>query len=423
MTPSLDDARALDRADPLAPLREEFHLPLGPDGAPAIYLCGNSLGLQPKGVRAYLDEVTDAWAKGGVEGHFTPPSPWMPYHEFVTPGLARLVGAEDSEVVAMNTLTTNLHLMMVSFFRPSGARRRVLIERPAFPSDRYAVTSQLRFHGLDPDRDLIELAPREGEAVIDDDAIDAAISEAGDTLALVLLSGVQYYSGQRFDLRRVALRAHDVGALAGFDLAHAVGNVPLALHDWGADFAVWCHYKYVNAGPGAVAGCFVHARHGSDFTLPRFAGWWGHDKSTRFKMGPDFVPLAGAEGWQLSNPPILSLAPVRASLALYDRAGMTALREKSLALTGRLEALLSARCPGVEVLTPREPERRGCQLSLRVPGGRSVHERLERAGVVCDWREPDVIRVAPVPLYNRFEDVDRFVDRLAEAITEREARP
>lgn len=416
MNLDLDTARDLDRADPLSALRAEFFLPSHTNDTPAIYLCGHSLGLQPRATQRYLSEVTDAWATHGVEGHFSPPSPWMPYHETVTHGLASLVGALPSEVVAMNTLTANLHLLMVSFFRPTRSRRKIIIERQAFPSDRYAVVSQLLFHGLDPETHLIELCPRPGEDTLRESDIDSAISLAGDSLALVLLPGVQYYSGQRFDLKHITQSAHAVGAIAGFDLAHAIGNTPLSLHDSGCDFAVWCHYKYLNSGPGAVAGCFVHARHANDPALPRFAGWWGHDKSTRFAMGPHFTPIYGAEGWQLSNPPILSLAPLRASLDLFALATPAQLREKSIALTERLIALVDARCPTVEVITPREPDRRGSQLSLRVSHGRSVYEQLRLSGVYCDWREPDIIRVAAVPLYTRFEDLDRFVDLLSQSL-------
>jgi kynureninase len=412
-------AAELDRQDLLAHYREKFHIPPHADGE-EIYFCGNSLGLQPKTAARYLSEELEDWQRLAVKAHFTGRRPWMPYHELLTEKTARLVGAEPVEVVNMNSLTVNLHLMMVSFYRPTPARHRVLIERGAFPSDRYAVASQIRFHGYDPDESLVELAPRDS-ANLDMDEVEAAIRAEGERLALVLLPGVQYYSGQAFDMARLTRAAHAVGAAAGFDLAHAVGNLALQLHHWDADFAVWCSYKYLNAGPGAVAGCFVHARHARDLERPRLAGWWGHDKATRFGMGPEFVPIAGAEGWQLSNPPILALAPLLASLEIFDEAGMHRLREKSLQLTGYLDFLVDARLANdVEILTPRNPAERGCQLSLRILGsrtrGREVFARLEAAGVTADWREPDVIRVAPVPLYNRFTEVFRFVEILGKLL-------
>lgn len=413
---SIDYARRQDAGDPLAIYREEFHIPPGADGD-RIYLCGNSLGLQPREVQQLMDEELEAWRELGVEGHFRAARPWMAYHEQLAHPLAALVGAQAEEVVAMNTLTVNLHLMMVSFYRPTKDRFRLLIEKPAFPSDRYAAESQVRFHGFDPDEALVELTPRDGETGIEDEAIAACIEQYGDSIALVMLPGVQYYSGQLFDIGRITALARAKGCAVGWDLAHAVGNVPLALHDWDADFAVWCSYKYLNAGPGAVAGCFVHERHGRAFDLPRFAGWWGHDKATRFEMGPEFVPMHGAEGWQLSNPPIFSLTPLIASLSLFEDAGMDRLRQKSIALTGYLEAMLDELLPDqVRILTPREPTQRGCQLSLSLAGGRehgrAVFEAISDAGVIADWREPDVIRIAPVPLYNTFEDVWRFVDIL-----------
>jgi kynureninase len=415
---NLETARALDRDDSLSHWRKHFHVPPGPDGDDAIYLCGNSLGLQPVGARKILEQELEDWARLGVYGHERARRPWMPYHETLTQMTARLVGAKPIEVVQMNTLTVNLHLMMVSFYRPTAQRHKLLIEKPAFPSDRYAAESQVRFHGFDPAESLLEIGPREGESLIREGDLMDLIRREGDQIALVMLPGVQYYSGQVFDMQNITHLARDKGCLVGFDLAHAVGNLPLSLHEWGVDFAVWCNYKYMNAGPGAVGGCFVHERHADDGSLPRFAGWWGHDKSTRFKMGPKFHPIAGAEGWQLSNPPILALAPVLASLEMFDRAGMDTLRTKSLRLTGFLLDGLDALGERIEVITPRQPKDRGCQISLRLRGGdgRQVFEWLEGRGVVCDWREPDVIRVAPVPLYNRFEDVFRFVSLLAEAI-------
>lgn len=413
--PDFKFAVELDRADPLAARREDFHLPRQSNGDPEIYLCGNSLGLQPRRTAEILQQELDDWRRLGVKGHFSARHPWMPYHEFLTASTAQLVGALPAEVVNMNTLTVNLHLMMVTFYRPTAERHAILIEKGAFPSDRHAVVSQIRHHGFDPEQALIELAPRPGEKLLRMEDIAACLEREGKRIALVMLPGVQYYTGQAFAIREITRLAHAQGCVAGFDLAHAAGNLPLALHDSDADFAVWCNYKYLNGGPGAVAGCFVHERHARNTELPRFAGWWGHDKHTRFKMGPEFHAIPGAEGWQLSNPPILSLAPVLASLEIFAAAGMQALREKSVKLTGYLEYLIDARLEGkVAIVTPRDPQQRGCQLSLviRSGDGRACFEALEAAGVTCDWREPDVIRVAPVPLYNSFMDVYRFVDVL-----------
>ena len=404
-------AAALDAADPLRGFRDSFHIPRHRDGE-QLYFCGNSLGLQPKAVRPAVLEELDAWAGLGVEGHFLGRHPWMPYHAFVRDSLAACVGAEPSEVVAMNTLSVNLHLMMVSFYRPTAERHAILIEAGAFPSDRYAVESQIRFHGFDPATSLIEVEPDEAAGTISMAALERALAEHGARVALVLWPGVQYRSGQAFDLREVARLGHARGCIVGFDLAHAAGNMPLALHDSDADFAAWCSYKYLNSGPGAVAGCFVHSRH-AHTDRPRFAGGWGHDQATRFRMGPDFQPTPGADGWQLSNPPILALAPLRVSLELFAEAGMAALRRKSLSLTGYLEALIRERLFRVlEIVTPGEPERRGCQLSLRVVGGRergrALFEHLASQGIIGDWREPDVIRISPAPLYNTHADVLGF---------------
>jgi kynureninase len=405
-------ARREDEADELRGLREEFHVPRHGDGE-QLYFCGNSLGLQPRGVRAALLQELDDWAALGVEAHFRGRTPWMPYHESVRDGLAELVGALPSEVVAMNSLTANLHLLMVSFYRPTAARPAILIEAGAFPSDRYAVESQIRFHGFDPARDLIELAPDGQDGTTSMQAIERALAEHGPRIALVLWPGVQYRTGQAFDQREIVRLAHAQGCIVGFDHAHGAGNLALQLHDDGPDFAAWCHYKYCNSGPGAVAGAFVHERHARS-ERPRFAGWWGHDQSTRFRMGPTFQPTPGAEGWQLSNPPILALAPLRVSLDLFRRAGMPRLRAKSARLTGFLEALIRERLGRVlEIVTPADPAQRGCQLSLRVAGGRAqgraLFEHLESIGIIGDWREPDVIRISPVPLYNRFADVLGFV--------------
>ncbi|MCF7220269.1 kynureninase [Marilutibacter chinensis] len=413
MTDPFDPAHAahLDATDPLPTLRGEFLIPRHGDGEQA-YFVGNSLGLQPRGARHHVEEVLRTWAEVAVEGHFTGDSQWMTYHELVREQLGRLVGARPSEVVAMNTLTVNLHLMMVSFYRPTPERPAILIEAGAFPSDRHAMESQVRFHGFDPDTDLIELEPDESDGTISMAAIEDAIRTHGHRLALVLWPGIQYRTGQFFDLAGIVRLAHAAGAVCGFDLAHAVGNRELALHDCGVDFAVWCHYKYLNSGPGAVAGCFVHDRHAYT-ERPRFAGWWGHEPSTRFLMGPEFRPTPGAEGWQLSNPPILGMAPLRASLELFDAVGMPALRAKSLRLTGYLETLIRQRLSGVlRIVTPSEPERRGAQLSLRVAGGRAqgraLFDHLAGHGVLGDWREPDVIRISPAPLYNTHADILRF---------------
>jgi kynureninase len=404
-------ALAQDAADPLRAFRAEFQIPRHGAGEQR-YFCGNSLGLQPRAVRAALLQELDDWAELGVEAHFRGRHPWMPYHAFVRDGLARLVGAQPGEVVAMNSLSVNLHLLMVSFYRPTPDRPAILIEAGAFPSDRYAVESQLRFHGFDPARDLIELAPDEADGTVSMAAYERVLAEHGQRIALVLWPGVQYRTGQAFDLPAIVRLAHARGCIVGFDLAHAAGNLELALHDSGVDFAAWCHYKYCNAGPGAVAGAFVHERHARS-DRPRFAGWWGHDQATRFRMGPEFVPSPGADGWQLSNPPILALAPLRVSLEIFERAGMAELRRKSLRLTGYLEALIRERLADtLQIVTPAEPDRRGCQLSLRVAGGRergrALFEHLESIGIVGDWREPDVIRISPAPLYNTHTDVLAF---------------
>ena len=410
-------AAALDAADPLRGLRAEFHLPRHGDVEQA-YFCGNSLGLQPKSVRAHVEDVLDKWAAEAVEAHFTGTTQWMPYHALLREPLARVVGAEPEEVVAMNSLTANLHFMLVSFYRPTKQRPAILMEAGAFPSDRYALESQLRFHGFDPATDLIELEPDQPEGRFSMEAIAGAIEQHGPRLALVLWPGVQYRSGQAFDVAEITRLGHAAGAVVGFDHAHAAGNLALRLHDDGPDFAVWCHYKYMNAGPGAVAGCFVHARHART-DRPRFAGWWGHEEATRFRMEPQFEPTPGADGWQLSNPPILGLAPLRASLELFDRIGIDALRKKSRSLTGYLETLIEQRLSGsLDIVTPRDPAQRGAQLSLRVlegrglrgrDAGRSLFESLSAQGVLGDWREPDVIRISPAPMYNSHADVLRFV--------------
>jgi kynureninase len=411
-------AAAMDARDPLAMFRQQFHIPPGPDGSPSVYLCGHSLGLQPKGARAYIEQELEDWATLGVESHFHGRHPWMPYHRLLTDNMAGIVGAKPLEVVVMNSLTVNLHLMMVSFYRPTPNRHKIVVETAAFPSDQYAFSSQIRFHGFDPATSLIELTPRPGEATIRPEDIDALLASEGSAIALVLLGGVNYATGQLFDMEAITRAGHTQGCVVGFDLAHAAGNVPLRLHDWGVDFAVWCNYKYLNGGPGCVGGCFIHERHAQAFDLPRFAGWWGHDQESRFLMGPHFQPMPGADGWQLSNPSIMSMAPLRASLEIFAAAGMQPLREKSESLTGYLEFLLD-RCASLDftVLTPREPDRRGAQLSIRIHhGGRSICDRLIGHGAVCDWREPDILRIAPVPLYNTYRDVHRFVERFIAAL-------
>lgn len=410
-------ALALDATDPLAAWRERFVLPRDEHGAELVYFCGHSLGAQPLLACDYVEEVMRDWRSLGVEGHFEARRPWIRYHERLAAPLARLVGAKPAEVTVMNTLTVNLHLMLVSFYRPRGERSALLIEKHAFPSDRYAAESQVRLHGLDPRRDLIELSARDGEQCLRTEDVLEAISREGRRIATVLLPGVQYLTGQRLEIEPITAAARAAGCTVGFDLAHSVGNVPLSLHDSGADFAVWCHYKYLNAGPGAVAGAFVHERHARNVQLPRFAGWWGHDPATRFEMGPDFSPTAGAEGWQLGNPPILSVAPLAASLEHFETVGIHALREKSLRLTGYLERLLGATLPDrISIVTPRDPEARGAALSLRLDcprdQARSAFDGLRRRGVLADWREPGVIRAAPVPFYNSYDEVWRFVDAL-----------
>ncbi|HET9679857.1 MAG TPA: kynureninase [Gammaproteobacteria bacterium] len=414
-TPEL--AQQLDKTDDLRGYRERFYIPRNADGADVVYLCGNSLGLQPKKTADYLQQELEDWQSLGVRGHMQARRPWLPYHELVTPLTAAIVGAKPTEVVNMNSLTANLHLMMVSFYQPTKTRYKILIEKGAFPSDQYAVAAQLRFHGFDPAQGLLELAPRAGEHALRMEDIAQCLEREGDAIALVMLAGVQYYTGQAYDMAEITRLAQQKGCRVGFDLAHAVGNLALSLHDWNMDFAVWCNYKYLNSGPGAVGGCFVHERHARDTSLPRFTGWWGHDKASRFDMKPDFDPTPGAQGWQLSNPPIMALAPVLAASEITAQAGMPALRQKSEQLTGYLEFLLHERLAGkVGIITPENKDQRGCQLSLVVPNGQTVFQALEEAGVVCDWREPDVIRIAPAPLYNTFADVYSFVDILRDVL-------
>jgi len=420
--PELDAASAseLDARDPLASFAAEFHHPQVAAGRKAVYLCGHSLGLQPRAAASYVSEELAEWQRLGVRGHHEGTRPWVGYHEHAAAGLAALAGASELEVVAMNSLTVNLHLMMVSFFRPEGRRNCVLIEKSAFPSDRYAVVSQLEYHGLGP-RHLIEVEPRAGEHALRTEDILDVLAREGPRLALVLWPGVQYLTGQLFDLGAITAAAQAAGAVVGLDLAHAIGNVPLRLHDWNADFAVWCSYKYLNAGPGAIGGCFVHERHARESGLPRFAGWWGHDKARRFEMAPHFRPISGAEGWQVSNPPVLSAAPLLASLELFERAGLVRLREKSVQLTGFMQRSIQNRLGStVEIITPLDATQRGSQLSLRLAlpssAAKRCHERLTAAGVIGDWREPDTLRFAPIALYNSYRDVVEAVDALTRAV-------
>jgi kynureninase len=423
---SAEYAARMDVDDPLGRFRERFYTPRQPNGEDVIYFTGNSLGLQPKTAREYVDQELKDWEILAVEGHLHAKNPWLPYHEFLTEQMARVVGAKPIETVVMNSLTVNLHLLMVSFYRPTAERYKIVIEKGAFPSDQYAIKSQLQFHGLEPSRHgseppasagglrsgLVELAPRPGESILRTEDILETIEREGNSIGLVLLGGVNYYTGQAFDMKTITEAGHKVGAAVGFDLAHAAGNLELHLHDWNVDFAAWCSYKYLNAGPGAVGGAFIHERHANAFDLPRFAGWWGHDKETRFLMGSDFRPIPGAEGWQISNPPILQMAALRASLEIFDEAGMKALREKSKKLTGYLEFLLrDIQDDRISVITPSDPEHRGCQLSIRVKNSdKSLFAAISERGVFADWREPDAIRVAPVPFYNSFSDVYRFAE-------------
>ncbi len=416
---SLAFAKKLDRADTLKKFRSRFLLPKA-NGKTAIYFTGNSLGLQPKSAKKFLDEELKDWATLGVEGHVHAGRPWLYYHKFAKKALARLVGASPDEVVAMHQLTVNLHLLMVSFYRPTQQRHKIITEKGAFPSDQYAFESQIRLHGLDPDKALIELAPRSGERTLRTEDILQVIREHAHELALVMMGGVQYYTGQFFEIGKITKAAHAAGAYAGFDLAHAVGNVPLSLHADGVDFAVWCSYKYLNSGPGGLGGAFVHQKHATSKDLPRLAGWWGHQEKERFLMKKGFIPMPGVDGWQLSNFPVLSGAAHLASLQLFEEAGIKNLRKKSLDLTGYLAYLLNQMDPDrekFEIFTPSDPKQRGCQLSLFIKkNGKKVFDRLTRAGVIADWREPGVIRVAPVPLYNTFEEVFTFSEIFEKSI-------
>lgn len=411
-------AQHLDAKDPLASYRDEFYLPKHSDGSDILYFCGNSLGLQPKKVAAYMQQELEDWKTHGVEGHFQAKNAWMPYHEFFSAKLAKVVGAQENEVVVMNTLTANLHFMMVSFYRPTNKRNKIIIEGTAFPSDKYAVTSQIRFHGYDPEECLIQLRPRTGEETLRTEDIEAVLREHADSVALLMLGGVNYYTGQFFDLEYLASVAHDIGAVVGYDLAHAVGNVELQLHHWNVDFAVWCHYKYLNSGPGAIAGAFVHQKHLTNPDIPRFEGWWGTDKKSRFLMKDNFEPMPSAESWQLSNAPVFSMTPLLASLELFDAVGMQKLNEKSRQMTAYLEyLLLQIDSDRIRIITPSTTKDRGCQLSIQVKNGnKALFDEITAKGVIADWREPDVIRVAPVPLYNSYLDVYQFVQILQNSL-------
>lgn len=415
---SLEYAKTQDANDSLASFRNKFHIPKTESGQDAIYLCGNSLGLQPKITADYIKEELDSWANRGVDGHTEGKHPWLPYHEFLTENMAKIVGAKPSEVVVMNTLTTNLHLMMVSFYQPTETKFKIVVESDAFPSDKYAVESQLKFHGIDPKEGLILWHPREGEELCRFEDLEEIMEIQGNEIALLMIGSTNYYTGQSFPLKKIAALGHQYNCMVGFDLAHGAGNIQPNLHDSGADFAVWCTYKYLNSGPGSLGGCFVHERHANNRKLNQFAGWWGHNKNTRFNMRKDFDALPGAEGWQLSNPPILSMAAIRASLDTFAEAGFENLRIKSIKLTGFLEFLLNEmNNDSINVITPKNPDERGCQLSIQVKNAdKSLHTKLTKAGVVSDWREPDVIRIAPTPLYNSFEDVFLFSEKLKEVL-------
>ena len=414
-----DHARRLDAADPLAGYRDRFLLPTAPDGTPKVYLAGQSLGAQPASARAEVEAELDAWARLGVDGWFAAERAWLDADDGIREPTATLVGARPGEIATMNTLTVNLHLLFARFFRPAGGRTAILIDAPTFPSDRYAVESQLRLHDLDPARDLIMVRPRDGEALLRTEDLEGAIHEHRDRLAVTLLAGVNYATGQAHEIERLTAAVHAAGAVALWDLAHAAGNVPLALHDADVDGAAWCTYKYLNGGPGSIGQVFVNERHASDASALRLTGWWGNDPATRFEMSETFRPAAGADGWRISTPPILSMAPIRTSLATFDEVGMSALRRKSVELTAYFEGLIAALVPDAEILTPRSPAARGAQLSLRVPDATRRLAALEAAGVIADFREPDIIRLAPIPLYNTYHDAWRAARALAETSSRR----
>jgi len=415
---SLDYAKQLDQEDSLSYLRKEFHIPKDKQGNEWLYFTGNSLGLQPKNTQKYIQQELDDWANFGVEGHFEAQNPWLSYHEFLTDNMAKIVGAKPIEVVVMNTLTTNLHLLMASFYQPTKEKYKIVIESDAFPSDRYAVQSQLEFHGYDANDGLVEWKPREGEELLRMEDLESILEEQGDDIALLLIGGVNYYTGQYLDIKKIGELGHAKNCMVGIDLAHGAGNIQPNLHDSNVDFAAWCTYKYLNSGPGSLAGLFVHERHANRKDLPRFAGWWNHNKETRFNMRQPFDVMSGAEGWQLSNPPILSMAAIRASLDMFAKVGMKALREKSEKLTGFFEYLINQiDSDQIQIITPSNPKERGCQLSIQVKNAdKSLHKKLTENNIITDWREPDVIRCAPVPMYTSFEDVYRMMVVLKELL-------
>ena len=404
----------MDQDDPLGSYRDKFHYPKNDNKEKLIYFSGNSLGIQPKSVRKYVEKELNVWENKGLLGQH---DRWENFHERLIENTARLVGAQPSEVVVMNALTVNIHLLLISFYQPNENRKKIIIERGTFPSDQYAIKSQIKFHGLDPKDTLIELTPRKGETTLRTKDILAAVSDINEELATVILGGVNYYTGQAFDMQSITKAGHNAGAFVGFDLAHGAGNLELDLHNWDVDFAAWCSYKYLCAGPGSPGGVFIHKTH-HDWTGPRFTGWWGHNKNTRFEMGPDFDAIKTAEGWQISNAPVMGMAPLLAAMKIFDEVGMAAIRHKSEKLTGYLEYLIAENLPAVKILTPENPAERGCQLSLVAPGGNNTFKIISKKGVVCDWRKPDVIRVAPHPLFNRYTEVYDFVKLLKQSLSE-----
>lgn len=413
---TIEFAVKMDDEDQLREFRNKFFIPKKKDGRDSVYLCGNSLGLQPKSVQAAFEKELGSWAKNGVKGHFND-TVWAWYHEEIGKSFQNIVGANPKEIVIMNTLTVNLHLMMVSFYRPTKDRFKIIIEGSAFPSDQYAVKSQIKFHGYDPKDALIELFPDKKEGIIPQDKIEQVIEEHGDSVALIMLGGVNYYTGQVFDMKKITEIGHSKGCIVGFDLAHAVGNVLLELHNWDVDFAVWCNYKYLNSGPGAIAGCFVHEKFENNLDMPRFSGWWGHDKETRFLMDDTFIPIPGAEGWQISNTPLFSMVPIKSSTKIFNEAGMENLVAKSQKLTNYLQYLIEKIETDNIWITPKNSSDRGCQISVHVrKNGKELYHKLSDKGVICDWREPDVIRIAPAPLYNSFTDVYNFYEILKTSV-------
>ena len=417
-TLGLEYAKQLDKEDKISHYREQFHIPKDKDGNDWLYFTGNSLGLQPKATKDYIKQELEDWANLGVEGHFEAKNPWLPYHEFLTESMAKIVGAKPIEVVIMNTLTTNLHLLMVSFYQPTKTKYKIVIESDAFPSDRYAVQTQLEFHGFNASEGVIEWKPRQGEELLNIEDLETILEEQGDEIALLLIGGVNYYTGQYLDIKKIAELGHTKNCMVGIDLAHGAGNIKPDFHDSGVDFAAWCTYKYLNSGPGSLGGLFVHEKHAHNKDLKRFAGWWSHNKKTRFNMRQPLDVIPGAEGWQLSNPPILSMAAIKASLDMFNDVGMDALREKSEKLTGYFEFLINElNNDKIKIITPSNPKERGCQLSIQVKDAdKNLHKKLTEANIITDWREPDVIRCAPVPLYNTFEDVYRMVEKLKEIL-------